>query len=131
MYNTVNMLYSCFMILVAYPVLSFEKKKGLLCTIILQHPVSCFSFGSKVIGSRTGIIFNNEMDDFSTPGTVNAFNLPASPANYIRRSTFIKPVTIHSPQKDFLSMKWQWTYGPTLLPWNNHFHTSEACFKPL
>ncbi len=32
---------------------------------------------------------------------------------------------------DFLSMKWQWTYGPTLLPWNNHFHTSEACFKPL
>ncbi len=31
----------------------------------------------------------------------------------------------------FLSMKWQWTYGPTLLPWNNHFHTSEACLKPL
>ncbi len=32
---------------------------------------------------------------------------------------------------NFLSMKWQWTYGPTLSPWNNHFHTSEACFKPL
>ncbi len=32
---------------------------------------------------------------------------------------------------NFLSMKWQWTYGPTLLPWNNHFHTSEACLKPL
>ena len=32
---------------------------------------------------------------------------------------------------DFLSMKWQWTYGPTLLPLNNHFHTSEACLKPL
>ena len=29
---------------------------------------------------------------------------------------------------DFLSMKLQeWTYGPTILPWNNHFHsTSKA-----
>ncbi len=28
-------------------------------------------------------------------------------------------------------LKWQRTYGPTLLPWNNHFHTSEACLNSL
>ncbi|XP_032594020.1 scoloptoxin SSD14 [Drosophila grimshawi] len=40
--------------------------------------------GAKVRSRQTGIILNDEMDDFSTPGKVNAYGIPASPANYIQ-----------------------------------------------
>jgi len=32
----------------------------------------------------TGIIFNNQMNDFSTPGVTNFYGIPSSPANYIK-----------------------------------------------
>lgn len=41
-------------------------------------------FGSQVLVPETGIIMNNEMNDFSIPGTRNAFGFVPSPANYIR-----------------------------------------------
>ncbi|KAF9501747.1 gamma-glutamyltranspeptidase [Pleurotus eryngii] len=39
-------------------------------------------FGSEVMDAETGVILNDEMDDFSTPGIPNAFGLWPSPYNY-------------------------------------------------
>ncbi|KAI8886967.1 gamma-glutamyltranspeptidase [Backusella circina FSU 941] len=39
-------------------------------------------FGSHILDEKTGVILNNQMDDFSIPGTPNMFGLPPSVANY-------------------------------------------------
>ena len=59
---------------------------------------------------------------------------PEAYVEFVEEIAAASPVT--SPQlvpvfRHFLSMKWQWTYGPILMPWNNHFHTSKACLNPL
>ncbi|XP_074280893.1 glutathione hydrolase 3-like [Silene latifolia] len=43
-----------------------------------------YPFGGKVLSPSTGIVLNNEMDDFSTPTEVSPDELPPAPANFIQ-----------------------------------------------
>jgi gamma-glutamyltranspeptidase/glutathione hydrolase/leukotriene-C4 hydrolase len=53
-------------------------------------------FGSKIMGDRTNIIYNNQMDDFSAPNCeCNSFALPNYRANYIEPGK--RPVSSMTP----------------------------------
>ena len=51
-------------------------------TITLTTTVNLL-FGSELIVPETGVIMNNEMNDFSIPGQSNAFGFQPSPANFV------------------------------------------------
>ena len=60
------------------------------------------------MGNRTGIIFNNEMDDFSSPNETNSFGLPPSPNNFIEprkrpQSSTCPAVFLNQPMKNATS----------------------------
>jgi gamma-glutamyltranspeptidase/glutathione hydrolase/leukotriene-C4 hydrolase len=52
-------------------------------------------FGSKVISPSTGMLFNNQMDDFSIPGKANFFGLAPSALNYPQAGK--RPLSSMSP----------------------------------
>ncbi|ROT43586.1 gamma-glutamyltranspeptidase [Sodiomyces alkalinus F11] len=52
-------------------------------------------FGALRIDPRTGVVLNNEMNDFSIPGVRNAFGFEPSPANFIRPRK--RPLSSSSP----------------------------------
>jgi gamma-glutamyltranspeptidase len=49
-------------------------------TVTITSSVN-LEFGSKVVSPSTGMLLNNEMDDFSTPGRPNSFGLRPSETN--------------------------------------------------
>ncbi|KAG4422444.1 hypothetical protein IFR04_004468 [Cadophora malorum] len=69
-----------------------SDKSGL--TIALTSTINTI-FGSRVMIPETGIIMNNEMNDFSIPNTTNAFGFIPSEANFIR--PFKRPLSSISP----------------------------------
>jgi gamma-glutamyltranspeptidase / glutathione hydrolase len=52
-------------------------------------------FGSHLVVPETGVIMNNEQNDFSIPNTTNAFGYIPSPANFIRPGK--RPLSSISP----------------------------------
>lgn len=52
-------------------------------------------FGSQLIVPETGVILNNEMDDFSVPGRNNSFGFIPTEANFIRPGK--RPLSSISP----------------------------------
>ncbi|KAI0140430.1 gamma-glutamyltransferase 1 [Xylariaceae sp. FL1272] len=59
-------------------------------------------FGSQLMVPETGVIMNDEMNDFSIPGSSNAFGYVPSPANYIRPGkrplSSISPTIVETPE---------------------------------
>lgn len=55
-----------------------------------------FRFGSNIVGQKTGIIYNNQMDDFACPSSeCNSYSLPNYAINYIQPGK--RPVSSMTP----------------------------------
>ena len=61
---------------------SLRTRRKLIQNFLLH--ICCDSFGCKYRSNITGIIYNNEMGDFSTPGQPNPDDIPPSKSNFIK-----------------------------------------------
>ncbi|KAF6172532.1 hypothetical protein GIB67_007045 [Kingdonia uniflora] len=60
-----------------------KSSQGHLLLILSMTTTVNYVFGAGVLSPSTGIVLNNEMDDFSTPTENTADKLPPAPANFI------------------------------------------------
>ncbi|KFH42004.1 Gamma-glutamyltranspeptidase-like protein [Hapsidospora chrysogenum ATCC 11550] len=64
-------------------------------------------FGSQLMVPETGVIMNNEMNDFSIPGVENAFGYLPSPSNFVRPGkrplSSITPFIVESPEGELFA----------------------------
>lgn len=63
-------------------------------------------FGSQLMDPETGVIFNDQMDDFSIPNRTNYFGYPPSPNNFIepgkRPQSSASPIIIERDGRPFI-----------------------------
>lgn len=95
------------------PLFDIEEDHGTMHLSVVDEDGMCVGitstvnliFGSQEMDRETGVIFNDEMDDSSTPGTPNAFGLRPSPFNYPqphkRPLSSITPLILEDAQGHF------------------------------
>lgn len=67
-----------------------SERNAVSMTTTVNYP-----FGALMLSPSTGIVLNNEMDDFSTPTEISPDMLPPAPANFIRPNK--RPLSSMSP----------------------------------
>lgn len=67
-----------------------SERNAVSMTTTVNYP-----FGALMLSPSTGIVLNNEMDDFATPTEISPDKLPPAPANFIRPNK--QPLSSMSP----------------------------------
>lgn len=67
-----------------------SERNAVSMTTTVNYP-----FGALMLSPSTGIVLNNEMDDFSTPTEISPDRLPPAPANFIKPNK--QPLSSMSP----------------------------------